>query len=91
MTHLPTDCFTEVLSEEETRVSALLDGESALSSMGLEGDVNVVHQYYHYQLIRQTLRGVAMTAGAHESIAWNKSRFVQLWARVDAQTDGQTH
>ena len=88
MTHLTTGCFTEVLSEEETRVSALVDGESDLPGEGLAGGVNVLHQYYHYQLIRQTLRGVAMTSGTHETISWNKSQFVQLWARVDAQTEG---
>ena len=90
MTQISTACFTEVLSEEETRVSALIDGESSFVDQGLAGDTTVVHRYYHYQLIRQTLRGVAMVAGAHESIAWNQTRFAQLWARVDAQTDDQT-
>jgi len=90
MTQSPNACFTEELSESETRLSALMDGESALSADGLTGDVTVVHRYYHYQLIRQTLRGVAMVSGAHETISWNQSRLAQLWARVDAQTDDQT-
>ena len=90
MTQLTNACFTEELSEQETRVSALMDGETALSTEGLTGDATVVHRYYHYQLIRQTLRGVAMVSGAHETISWSQSRFAQLWARVDAQTDEQT-
>lgn len=88
MTRLPTACFTETLSEQETRVSALLDGESSLPTECQVWDSTVVHQYFHYQLIRQTLRGVAMTSGAHESITWSESRFAQLWARVDNLTDG---
>ena len=86
MKYSPKESFAEILSEEETRVSALMDGESVLPTEGLAGDLHIVHQYYQYQLIRHTLRGVAMTAGAQETIAWNKSRFVQLWALVDTHS-----
>lgn len=84
MNRLPSESFTEILSEQETYVSALIDGESVLSAEGQMGEATITHQYYHYQLIRQTLRGVAMTTGAHETVSWHQCRFAQLWARVDA-------
>lgn len=92
MTRLPIEITSEEFSEQETRISALIDGETDMPAGGLiagTGPVkNVVHQYYQYQIIRQTLRGVAITAGEYETLAWNQMRFNRLWARVDAlETD----
>lgn len=89
MTRLLYENLSEVVSEKETLVSALVDGESLLPTEGLDSEIGFVHQYFHYQLIRQTLRGVVMTSGAHETIAWSQSRFSRLWARVDAAESGQ--
>ncbi len=85
-----TGSFTEILLEQETRVSALIDGEGALPIDGLDVSAAEVHQYYQYQLIRQTLRGSVMTSGAHETSRWSQVRFTKLWARIDAQQDDQT-
>lgn len=92
MTRLNPENTNEVLSEQETRISTLIDGEAEqlteCLNAGTGSVTNVVHQYYQYQIIRQTLRGVAITSGAHESLAWNQIRFNRLWARVDGlETD----
>ena len=80
-----TDVLSEV-SEAETLMSALLDGESPLMPEALANHAHASHQYFYYQLIRQTLRGVAMTSDARESVAWSQTRFTRLWARVDTAT-----
>lgn len=90
MTHQITELFTDDLFEQETRMSSLIDGEGSLTLDGLLINQTEIQQYYHYQLIRQTLRGVVMTTGAHESVTWSHTRLTQLWTRVDARTEGQT-
>lgn len=90
MTHQMTEPFTDDLFEQEARMSSLIDGEGSLALDGLLINQTEVQQYYHYQLIRQTLRGVVMTAGAHETGTWSQTRLTRLWARVDARTEGQT-
>lgn len=85
-----TGSFTEILLEQETRVSALMDGETSLSIDALGVTESQMQQFYHYQLIRQTLRGAVMTSDGHETYAWSQIRFTKLWARVDDQTDIQT-
>jgi negative regulator of sigma E activity len=85
-----TGSFTEILLEQETRVSALIDGEGPLPEDGLGVSATEVHQYYQYQLIRQTLRGAIMTSGAHETSHWSQIRLTKLWARIDAQQVDQT-
>ncbi len=90
MTHQMTEPFTDDLFEQETRMSSLIDGEGSLALDGLLINQTEVQQYYRYQIIRQTLRGVVMTAGAHETGTWSQTRLTRLWARVDARTEGQT-
>lgn len=85
-----TGSFTEILLEQETRVSALIDGEISLPIDALGVAAKDMQQYYHYQLIRQTLRGAVMTSDVHETYTWSQTRFTKLWARVDEQTDVQT-
>ena len=75
----------DVLPEDQTRVSAFIDGESVLPAGGLNANPAISHQYYQYQLIRQTLRGVS-PATATETITWHQTQLSRLWARVDAQT-----
>ena len=81
-----TGSFTEILLEQETRVSALIDGETSLAIDALGVATGDMQQYYHYQLIRQTLRGTVMTSDVHETYAWSQTHFTKLWARVDEQT-----
>lgn len=85
-----TGSFTEVLLAQETRVSALIDGEESFAENGPGVTASEVQQYYQYQLIRQTLRGAVMTSGAHETSSWSEIRFSKLWARIDGQSDDQT-
>ncbi len=86
-----TGSLTEILVAQETRVSALIDGEASLPFEDSAAITAVErHQYYHYQLIRQTLRGAAMTADALESSTWSQIRFEKLWAKVDGLVDIQT-
>ena len=85
-----TGSLTEILVAQETRVSALIDGEASLPFEGSDVTAGEKHQYFHYQLIRQTLRGTVMTADAHESSIWSQIRFTKLWARVDGLEDIQT-
>jgi len=85
-----TGSLTEILVAQETRVSALIDGEASLPFEGSDVTAGERHQYYHYQLIRQTLRGTVMTTDAHESSTWSQIRFTKLWARVDGLADIQT-
>ena len=85
-----TGSFTEILLEQETQVSALIDGETLLPVDTLGVTASQMQQFYHYQLIRQTLRGAVMTSNVHETYSWSQIRFTKLWARVDAQTDIQT-
>ncbi|MFM8501363.1 MAG: hypothetical protein ACKOAC_04980 [Fluviibacter sp.] len=89
MTHQMTKIFTDDLLEQETRMSSLIDGESSLPPDSLLINQTEIQQYYHYQLIRQTMRGVVMTSGAHETGTWSKTRFTQFWAHVDARTEGK--
>lgn len=85
-----TGSLTEILVAQETRVSALIDGEASLPFEDSSITAGEMHQYYHYQLIRQTLRGAAMTADALESSTWSQIRFEKLWAKVDGLVDIQT-
>lgn len=85
-----TGSLTEILVAQETRVSALIDGEASLPFEDSAITAVERHQYYHYQLIRQTLRGAAMTADALESSTWSQIRFEKLWAKVDGLVDIQT-
>lgn len=84
-----TGSFTEILLEQETRVSALIDGETSLPIEALGVAASEMQQFYHYQLIRQTLRGAVMTSDGHETYTWSQTRFTKLWARVDEQSDVQ--
>ncbi len=91
MTHLTiqaTCIEADVLPEDQTWVSAFIDGESVLPAGGLNANPAISHQYYQYyqyQLIRQTLRGVSL-ATSTETITWHQTQLSRLWARVDAQT-----
>lgn len=85
-----TGSFTETLGDQETRISALIDGESLASIDDSRVTTIEMHQYYHYQLIRQTLRGGVMTSDAHETSAWSQVRFTKLWARVDNEKSKKT-
>ena len=78
----------DVLPEDQTWVSAFIDGESTLPVSGLNASVLSCQQYYRYQMIRQTLRGVSLSSSI-ETITWHQTQFSQLWARVDAQTTVQ--
>ena len=80
-----TDVQSQV-SDAESLISALMDGELSLKPEALDNYAQASHQYFYYQLIRQTLRGVAMTSDARESVSWSQTRFTQLWARVDTAT-----
>ena len=91
MTHLTiqaTCIEADVLPEDQTWVSAFIDGEAVLPAGGLNANPAISHQYYQYyqyQLIRQTLRGVSL-ATSTETITWHQTQLSRLWARVDAQT-----
>lgn len=80
---------TEAISTQATWVSAFVDGETTLPADGLNAHSPIIEQYFHYQLIRQTLRGACMTSAVTESISWHQSRLSQLWSRVDALSSGQ--
>lgn len=79
---------TDLLSEEQTWMSAFADGESVLPAHGFKETLALSHQYYQYQLIRQTLRGHHITSST-ETISWHQTQFSRLWARVDAQATVQ--
>lgn len=74
-----------ILPEAQTWVSAFVDGETALPAAGFREETVISHQYYHYQLIRQTLRGLSF-ASSSETISWHQTQFSKLWAHVDAQS-----
>ena len=84
------DLHDGVLEESETWVSAFIDGEAGFQRRGVLDVDHVAHRLHDYQLIRASLRDVAMTAGPAETLVWHRQRFVRLWARVDAQRDDQS-
>lgn len=86
-TDLPLDTIS---SEQLTSISALIDGELLLTDLSATLDKSSVSQFYHYQMIRQTLRGVAITSASHETVAWQESHFAKLWVRVDSPESAKT-
>lgn len=89
MTDNESQTCNAVLPDEETYVSALIDGETMHLERSCLSEAATVKQYFYYQSIRQTLRGAVLSSGPNERLCWHESRLTQLWARVDALDRGQ--